>query len=420
MANEKKALEEAATPAAPRKHVWYTTGCDLLDLVVGGGLGMGFLGGYVVNFVGDKSAGKTALAVEMLVANKVRYGKDFHPNHDDAESGFTFDTQAMYGIDLYGDKEPRKSNSVEEMDANVGVWLDSLGKRGKGIYVVDSLDGLSNEDQEDRADERKAQMVKGTDIKNKGSYGMGTPKFLSQDFFPTRVNALQDCDALLVIVSQVRENLNAGLFGKKLKRSGGKALDFYAHTSLWLATVRKIVKKVNGEERIVGVLVEAKTEKSKTPRPYRSCRFAFYFDYGIDNTGTSLDFLFDLRTDEGELKKEAEAVAWKGKSASFKDILEWLKSVGLYEQAQADKRAESGRAVLNGEWVGDWIRGDAARKSLFEAEFGISMTRDALIKAIDADPAMQAELKERVIAKWEAIEASMRTDRAPKYGAVPK
>lgn len=416
MAGERKALEESAAPVVSHApEVWYTSGCDLLDLVVGGGLGMGFPGGYIVNFVGDKSAGKTALSVEMLVANKVRYGKDFNPNHDDAESGYTFDTQRMYGVDLYEGKEPRKSQTVEEMDANVGLWLDGLGKRGKGIYVVDSLDGLSNEDQEDRADERKAQLAKGDEVHNKGSYGMGTPKFLSQDFFPTKATAIQNANALLIIVSQVRENLNAGMFGKKLKRSGGKALDFYAHTAVWLATVRKIVKKVNGEERVVGVLVEARTEKSKTPRPYRSCRFSFYFDYGIDNTGTGLDFLFDLRTPEGELSKAAEAVAWRGKSASFKEILDWLKKVNLYEVAQDEKRRQGQRAVLSAEWVGDWIREDPDRKALFEAEFGVSMTREALIREIDNNPEMRAELKERVIAKWEAIEASMKTDRPPKY-----
>lgn len=404
-----------ASPAPRSTRTRYTTGVDLLDLVVGGGEGMGFPSGYIVNFVGDKSAGKTALAIETLVANKVAFGKVFHPNHDDAESGCTFDTQRMYGIDLYGDTVPRKSKTVEEMDANIGLWLEELGKKGKGIYVVDSLDGLSDEDKEERAEARMDLMEKGKTVKDPGTYGAGAPKFLSQEFFKTKAAALQDKDALLIIVSQVRENLNAGMFGKKLKRSGGKALDFYSHTCLWLSTVRKIVKKVGEESRVVGVVVEARTDKSKTPRPYRSCRFTFYFDYGMDNIGTSLDYLFELRGEDGDLTKEANAVAWKGKSAGLADLLEWLRKENMYEIAKAEKKEASGRAQLTVDWIGEWIRSDAERKAKYEAEFGISMTRDALIQLIEAEPAMKQELRERVIAKWEATEAAVASNRRPKY-----
>ena len=416
MTDIQQALEDAATPSKKRSPVYYTTGLDLLDLVVGGGEGMGFPGGYIVNFVGDKSAGKTALAIETLVANKVKIGKAFHPNHDDAESGCTFDTKRMYNVDLYGDKEPRKSKTVEEMDANIGLWLEELGKKGLGIYVVDSLDGLSDEDKEERAEARMDLMEKGKTVKDPGTYGAGAPKFLSQEFFKTKAAALQDKDALLIIVSQVRENLNAGMFGKKLKRSGGKALDFYCHTCLWLSTVRKITRKVGDESRVVGVVVEAKTDKSKTPRPYRSCRFSFYFDYGLDNIGTNLDYLFDLRGDDGDLTKDAQAVAWKGKAAGLGELLEWLRKEDLYEVAKAAKKEETGRAQLTVDWIGEWIRGNDDRKAKFEEEFGVSMTRDALIQLIETTPAMQEELRARVIAKWEATEKSVASNRRPKYG----
>lgn len=416
MSDIRKAVDEMASPAPKSSPVRYTTGLDLLDLVVGGGEGMGFPGGYIVNFVGDKSAGKTALSIEMLVANKVKWGKHFKPNHDDAESGCTFDTQRMYGVELYEDKPPRKSTTVEQMDANVGLWLEELGKKGRGIYVVDSLDGLSDEDKEERAESRKDQLEKGKTVKDDGTYGTGAAKFLSQEFFKTKAAAIQDHAALLVIVSQVRENLTAGMFGKKLKRSGGKALDFYSHTCLWLSTVRKIVRKVGDESRVVGVVVEARTEKSKTPRPYRSCRFTFYFDYGLDNIGTNLDYLFDLRGEDGDLTKEANAVAWKGKAAGLPEILEWLRKENLYEVAKAAKKEATGRAQLTVDWVGEWIRSDEDRKAKFEDEFGTSMTRDALIRLIESDENMQRELRERVIAKWEATEAAVASNRRPKYG----
>jgi RecA/RadA recombinase len=76
---------------------------------------------------------------------------------------------------------------------------------------------------------------------------------------------------------------------EKFSRTGGKALDFYCHTVLWLANINKLKKK----GRSVGVTIKAKTTKSKTPRPYREIFFPILFDYGIDSVTASMDFLFD-------------------------------------------------------------------------------------------------------------------------------
>lgn len=416
MAGEREAIEKnakaSATPAT-----YYTTGLDLLDLCVGGAPGCyGFPGGYIVNFVGDKSAGKTLLAIEMLVANKMKFGKKFHPNHDDSESGCTFDTMKMYKVDLYGDFEPRKSNTVEEMDANVGLWLDSLGKEGRGIYVVDSLDGLSDEEHEERAAVRKKLQAKGETVENKDSYGMGAAKFLSQDFFKTKAGEIQNHDALLIIVSQVRENLEPGMFKPKYVRSGGKALDFYSHTCLWLSTVSKIVRKVGNESRVVGVVVQAETKKSKTPRPYRKCRFSLYFDYGLDNIGSNIDYLFDLRNDDGSLKPDAETVPWAGKSASFNERIAWLKEKGLYDGVKNAKKAETGNTAISADWLSNHIQSTPELKAAYEESWGVTMSRTALIKMCEDDPKMATELTARVRAKWEQIEAECLSGRKGKYG----
>ena len=74
-------------------------------------------------------------------------------------------------------------------------------------------------------------------------------------------------------------------------RAGGKAMDFYCHSVLWLANIDKIKKK----GRAVGITVKAKTTKSKTPRPFREMYFELRFDYGLDDTSTCVDFLFDFR-----------------------------------------------------------------------------------------------------------------------------
>ena len=71
---------------------------------------------------------------------------------------------------------------------------------------------------------------------------MGKQKYLSQEFFPQLCDTIENCNVLVIIISQIRENCDMFSF-EKYSRSGGKAMDFYAHSVLWLATCKKIEKK---------------------------------------------------------------------------------------------------------------------------------------------------------------------------------
>lgn len=419
MANDKKTraaiMEEPAEKA--NKQTYLTTGCTMLNLVVGGGMGLGIPTGIMVNLVGDKSSGKTFVANEIVAANHHRLNRGKKPNFvwhfDDSESGHTFDTKKLYGVDIRPEgRDLEDSTTVEEMDTNVGLFLRKVTDDQIGLYVVDSLDGLSDDEKEERAEARVTAAEKGKDLEQNATYGVAAPKYLSQEFFRTKVRQLRDRNVTLVIVSQVRENMDRLAFGKKYKRSGGKALDFYAHTCLWLANICKIEK--NG--RAVGVVVEAKAEKSKTGRPFRSCRFSLYFDYGIDNIGTNLDYLFDLRDKDGKLLKAAESVCWDGKEPKNLETLRaWLEREKLLDDARAAKKAQTGKANLSVDWILDWCAENPERLAALDAHFGTSLPREELIRKIEIDPAMVAELEQRVIAKWEAFEAEIATGRPGKY-----
>jgi recombination protein RecA len=312
--------------AGPR----FRTGCLLLDLVVGGGPGrLGFPSGKVVNVVGDKSTGKTFLAVEIVACNFYRYGESkFRWNLDDAENGYTFDTKELYGVEVSSEKDTMRSKLVEEFDVNVSRFLKRLKAGERGIYVLDSLDGISNAELLERSEARLKAAESGKEDKEKGTYGVKTPKFLSQEFFKTQTGKFAEKDAMLLILSQTRDNIDPFSF-KKYTRSGGRALDFYAHTVIYLAVVTKIKVK----DRVVGIVVKAKTEKSKTKRPFRECTFLVYFDYGIDDIGTSLDFLFDLRGKDGKLVKAAEKIEWDGKEYRRQALILEIENSKAYKQA---------------------------------------------------------------------------------------
>jgi hypothetical protein len=236
---------------------------------------------------------------------------------------------------------------------------------------------------------------------------MEAPKFLSQEFFKELTFWTEEKKVLLIIVSQVRDKIDS-LFNEQT-RSGGKALDFYAHTALWLSTAQKIIRK----ERAVGVLVKALTKKSKTPRPFRTCYFTLLYDYGLDNIGTNLDFLYDLRTEKGELKDTANSIQWsvEAKEVTPKILVEFIKAQGKEELFRIAKKANNLEGIKK---IKEWIVGPGELKEQFEAEFGVTMRRGELITWIETS-GKQAELTERVRAKWEAIEQSIRSDRPRKY-----
>lgn len=393
------------------------TGCLLLDLAVGGGKGLGFPFGRIINIVGDKSSGKTFLSWEIIAANFYKYKKHLKWNYDDAESGNTFETESLYGIDLLNHENHfgKTSNTVEEFDGNTSLFLKEIRSENQmGIYCEDSLDGLSDEDKENQEKVFEKMAITGKSKEGSGSYNTGTASHLSKQYFRTKARKLHKKKVLLLIVSQVRENLNAGLFGKKLYRAGGKAMDFYAHTCLWLYTVCKIKKN----NKVIGVVIKAVTEKSKTPRPYRECYFTIYFDYGVDNIGSCLDYLYNLRSEkDGTLLKIAKSIPWDrdGVDKTFTNLKIWIKELNLYDTIKIIKENDTGKKALSKDWLEAYIEKTLELKEKADKYFGKGISRDILIKMIEENNKLYLELEKRTIEKWEDEEEAVQTNRKRKY-----
>ena len=393
------------------KPTMFLTGCKLLDMVVGGAKGVyGFPSGKFINIVGDKSAGKTFLSNEIVAwAYHNMDKKKFRWVYDDCEGGYSFNTMNLYGFDIMPE-EPIRSTTVEEAFCNISDFCDSLKNDQCGIYVLDSLDGLTSNEQDERAEERLKAFHNDKTF-DKGSYGMGKQKYLSQEFFPQLCSKIQDKNILVIIISQVRENVDMFSF-EKFTRSGGKAMDFYAHTVLWLATCQKIVKK----DRSVGVVVKAKVTKSKTPRPFRECFFSFLYDYGLDGIGTSVDYLYDLRTPKGDLSNKEKALQWGVTSLDFDKLKEFIEDNDLVDKYE-DSRYYDGK--YEAETMFDFIQSKKAYKSMYNESFGDSMNREELIAWIEDNDKVD-ELNQLVEDKWEDIEDSIKSNRRKKYGTQPE
>jgi recombination protein RecA len=395
-----------------KEEIRFLTGCDVIDLVVGGAKGkMGFPAGKIVNIVGDKSTGKTLLCMETLATNYYKYIDKFKWLYIDAERGNTFDSDSLYGFQIMPDEDFEPATTIEMAFYQVTKFTETVKKNQFGIVVLDSLDSLVSAEQDERAEERIKAYDNGKAF-DKGSYGMAKQKYLSQEFFPQLASVLQDKNILLIIVSQVRDNIDSFSF-EKYTRSGGKALDFYCYCVLWLMNMKKDVKKA----RPVGYTVKVKTTKLKAPRPFREGVFSLLFDYGIDSIGSGVDFLFDTRTPQGELSATAKSLSWGGgdEKLGVNPIKALLKENNLMD-AFLQSKFSDGKVTVDSGF--EFFDSKPEYKVLWDKKFGSSMSRAELIRYIE-DNSLQDELRRRVIEKWESIEESIKSDRRPKYGTIP-
>lgn len=395
---------EHVKPTIERDYV--TWGNILLDLITGGGAGP--IGG-VCNLIGDSGSGKTILATEIIFQALKKFGDKVHIRYLDKESSYSFDTQRMYGFDM----KPffaEGVHSMEDFSADLGAFAKRIPNGHKGVYVVDSWDSLASDEELEEYDKRVTAHEKEKEYETKGSYGMERAKYSSK-LFRSIVKRLEENDVMLVVISQIRDNPNAGTFGKKFTIAGGNALKFYSSQRLFLKT-REEYKK---EERLIGYTAEVEALKSRCRYPRRKMFLNLLTEFGVDDVGTNIDYLFDLREDWGKLKKPEviNNIRWKDdsidvSSATLKEFLE-----------EKDRMADAEdyiSEVLNGRKsqknLLTFIQQDEELASLYVDHFGI-IDRESLIQYIVTNE-MEDEINERAAKKWLDVEERIRPVRKAK------
>ena len=389
---------------------YLSTGVTLLDLCVGGGetagWGMGYKAGSIVRDWGDSSSSKSFKICQMIAANKRRFKDKFKYCYLDIERGNNINTQKLYGFDLHAEswKPPIDVRTAEDWYYVVVKFLESMKPDEVGAVILDSLDALSDSATEERKEERIKLAEKGKELTT-GSYSMSKQKFLSDEMF----KGLQaDCDkkkVLLYIISQARDNIGVTQ-GPKLRVNGGNAIRFAESVRIQSKALAKDEKR--GVP--VSVQVYVRAEKMRHDKPFRTCQFPVVFDYGLDNIGANVDYLYDLRSDVGNLLGRADAVCWgSGEPLTDESLEAFLEENNLFDDCvSALKKRYS---IKNAK---KWVEGQPELFEKFEARFGKTMTRDELIAYIEEN-GLEKELEQRVIAKWDAFEASIASRRKQQF-----
>lgn len=260
----------------PSTSKFVPTGSMMLDCVLAGNHEVGgWARGRIINIVGDRSTGKTLLAVEAC-ANFSMVTPITNIRYVEAEAAFDEDYGEVVGMPP-GLHPIDTIRTVEAFGADLKAFCaEQKKKKMPCLYVLDSLDALSD----------TAEMARNL---GDATYGVAKAKLLSE-FFRKIVRDLEEAKCTLIIISQVRQKIGV-TFGETKTRSGGNALDFYASQIIWLAEIKKHTRTVSGVDRIIGVSVRVRTRKNKLGFAHREAEQMMLFGYGIADEESMLQWL---------------------------------------------------------------------------------------------------------------------------------
>lgn len=271
----------------------WSTGIEDLDAIIGGGMPEG----RVVEIYGPESSGKTTLLYQL-------FGR--HPLCLDIPVEGTFDASraAVFG------------NKPKQLLIYRAKWgEDALNKTLKfaraGIPLVgiDSVPSLvPKEDAE--------KVFKSADRDSIEEQRIGGTARLLNKYLPVIEEVIESTGTTLIFVNQVRDKMNAMMFGEKTDTPGGRKLKHSCSLRIqvarraWIEIPNKNPHNSAKTEK-VGLILKCKVTKSKVCNPMGECEVPLFFDRGF----VSFDDVNSIRKEL--MKSRAEQY---GKRVSKRDL----------------------------------------------------------------------------------------------------
>jgi RecA/RadA recombinase len=346
------------------KEDYLSTGSTLLNLACSGKPDCGLAKGKYFWMAGSSASGKTFLTLTCFAeACKNPNWDDYDLIFDDVEGGALMDFDFYFGSKMAERIQPPRSDEedgspiyseiAEDFYYNLDDRLSAVekGDAPPFLYLLDSMDALSSKYEQEKFDENKKARRSGKEAK--GDYGDGKAKINSR-WIRGIVARLRDTKSSLIVLSQVRDNIDGGMFDPRDITSGGRALKFYATWQLWSKPGSKITTSVNGTDRQIGVNCRIAVKKNRLSGKEWTIELPIYHSYGIDDLGSCVDFLIK------------------------------------------EKRWKKDRLLV------------------VAPDFDFEGNRYGLIKKIE-DENLEFDLKDLVAEVWNEIEAKCRLERKPRY-----
>ena len=282
------------------EETYVDTGSYIFNALVSGSIYGGVSGNKITALVGESGCGKTFYALA-IVKNFLDNHPDGYCLYFDTESAITKSLLESRGIDL---KRVIVLNvvTIEEFRSKALKAVDIYLKKDKSerkpcMFVLDSLGMLSTTKEisdtlaeKDSRDMTKAQLIK-------GAFRMLTLK-------------LGQADIPMIVTNHVYDSMS--MYSPK-EISGGSGLRYAASTIVYLSKS----KEKDGTD-VIGVIIKAKTYKSRLSKENQEVETRLYYDErGLDRYYG----LLELGEIGGMWKNTAGRYEMDGKKIYGKEIL---------------------------------------------------------------------------------------------------
>lgn len=256
----------------------WSTEIEDLDSLVGGG----FPKGRIVEIYGPESSGKTSLVYWLMSLHKLGVYIPIEGTYDEQRAislGVNPKQMIVYRAE-YGE---------EALNAVV-----RFAKAGIPIIAIDSVPACQPKEDMDKFE-------KGAE--NEARIG-GVARLFSK-MLPTIQRICEQSGTTLILVNQVRDKMNAMLFGEKEDTPGGRAIKFYSSIRIkvarraWIDIPNKN-PAISAQTEKVGIIMKAKITKSKVSNPFGEAELPFFFDRGF----VSYDDVKPIRSEIMQLRRE--------------------------------------------------------------------------------------------------------------------
>lgn len=251
---------------------WLSTGCIVLDAIIGEGIPIG----RITEIYGDNSSGKSLIASQIAACAQEN---GIVVAYVDTETAVSREMMEMLGVNV-DELLYYSPDTIEEVFSFFESSVEantSISKDTPMLLIWDSVAATSAK-FEMEADYGKATM--GTHAR---LISQGLRKF-------TRIISKEHVAMLLI--NQTRQKIGV-MFGDDIATFGGKAVSFHASVRVQLDVSKKIAIPGKRGKKVIGMTTRATVIKNKVSMPFRTATLPIYFGHGIDDAGAAFHYLDD-------------------------------------------------------------------------------------------------------------------------------
>lgn len=241
----------------------WSTGIEDLDAIIGGGIPEG----RVVEIFGPESSGKTTLLYHLC---------SLHPLCLDIPIEGTFDAGRAQ---VFGNRPKQMLIYRAKYGEDAFNKTIKFAKAGIPLIGIDSVPSMVPKDDAEK-------VLRSAERDSIEEQRIGGTARLMNKYLPTVEEIIEVTGTTLIFINQVRDKMNAMMFGEKTDTPGGRKLKHACSLRIqvarkaWIEIPNKNPCNSAASEKI-GLIMKCKVVKSKVSNPMGECEIPLIFERGF-------------------------------------------------------------------------------------------------------------------------------------------